>query len=445
MENQRTQVMRAGETEIGRRGFLTLAGLGGVSPLLAWSDAAQASADPREEPERPKAQAPVHGSTSQGDIYTRMFGLKSVINAEGPVTALGGTLLSEAVTNAMAAASREFVDLNQLYTAAGVRLAELTRSEAAIVTSGAFAAMTLAAAACVAGDDEKKIAALPHPTWPRREAIIQRAHSTPYEQAYRDAGMTLIYVDTEEEMRAAISDRTAMIAGLINTEKMKLPGIIPLKQLVAIGKSAGVPVYFDASFSVTHNSPPSSLWRYTQMGADLVGISGGKGLHGPQASGILAGRADLIASARRHVSPNPAGLGRGMKVDKEVVVGLMVAIEQFLKRDADALYRRDCERVDRMKAYVSDIPGVRLGHDDQFFGPGVVLMWDQADIRLSYSDFAKQMLASEKPISVIIASGPTAYFGPVNGPALYAGYLNDGEDVIVGKRAREILLAARRA
>jgi L-seryl-tRNA(Ser) seleniumtransferase len=306
--------------------------------------------------------------------------------------------------------------------------------------------MTLAAAACLAGNDPEKIAALPQPTWPRRETLMQRAHSTgAYEQAYRDAGMTLVYVDTEEQMRAAISDRTAMIAGLINTEKMQVPGIIPLKQLVAIGKGAGVPVYFDASFSVTHNSPPSSLWRYTQMGADLVGISGGKGLHGPQASGILAGRADLIASARRHMSPNPAGLARGMKVDKEVVVGLMVAIEQFLKRDADALYRRDRERVDRMKAYVSDIPGVRLGYDDQYFGPGVVLMWDQADIHLSYGDFAKQMLASEKPISVIIASGPTAYFGPVNGPALYAGYLNDGEDVIVGKRAREILLAARRA
>jgi L-seryl-tRNA(Ser) seleniumtransferase len=373
-----------------------------------------------------------------------MFGVRTIINAAGPVTSLGGTVLSKEVTDAMSAASRSYVDLNELYTAAGARLAELTRSQAAMVTCGASAAMTLAAAACLAGDDKDKVAALPQPTWLRRETIIQRAHSTAYEQAYRDAGMTLVYVDTEDQMRAAISDRTAMIAGLINTEKMDLPGIIPLKRLVSIGKSAGVPVYFDASFSVTHNSPPSSLWRYTQMGADLVGISGGKGLHGPQATGILAGRADLVAAARKMASPNVLALGRGMKVDKEGVVGLMAAIEQFLRRDAAALYRRDRERVDTMKKYVSDIPGVRLDHDDMYFGPGLVLTWEQTDIPLSYGDFVKQMHASKRPISVLVASGPTAYFGKVNGPALYPGYLNDGEDIIVAKRAREILLAAHR-
>jgi L-seryl-tRNA(Ser) seleniumtransferase len=256
--------------------------------------------------------------------------------------------------------------------------------------------------------------------------------------------MTLVYVDTEDQMRAAISERTAMIAGLINTEKMDLPGIIPLARLVSIGKEAAVPVYFDASFCVTHSSPPSNLWRYTQMGADLVGISGGKGLHGPQSSGILAGRADLIAAARKMGPPNAAALGRGMKVDKEEVVGLMVAIEQFLARDAEALQHRDLERFEMMRKHISDIPGLRLGHDELYFGPGLVLMWDQADIPLTYGDFVKQMRASARPIEMLIANGPSAYFGNIIGPALYPGYLNDGEDVIVAKRAREILLAARR-
>lgn len=420
---------------LGRRGFLRLAGLGGAAPLLAWPDSRASAA-----PVRPGRYA----GPAQGGVYERMFGIPTIINAAGPVTALGGTTLSEAVTDAMAAASRDYVDLNELYTAAGERLAQITKSQAAMVTSGAFAAMTLAAAACLAGDDPAKIAALPHPTWPRREVIVQRAHSTAYEQAYRDAGMTVVYVDAEDELRAAIGDRTAMIAGLINTEKMDVPGIIPLRQLVAIGKKAGVPVCFDASFSVTHSSPPSSLWRYTQLGADLVCISGGKGIHGPQASGILAGRADLIASARKQGSPNPAGLGRGMKVDKEVVVGLVAAVEQFLTRDAEALQRRDRDRLQTMRRIVSDIPGVRLDHDDVYFGPGLVLTWNQADLPLSYGDFVKQMHAGKRPISVLIASGPTAYFGKVNGPALYPGYLNDGEDVIVAKRAREILLAARR-
>ncbi|MBS0331990.1 MAG: hypothetical protein JSS35_04430 [Proteobacteria bacterium] len=425
---------------VGRRGFLRLAGLGGAAPLLAWPGGPQAS-PAQKPPPHPGARA---GSRPRDSVYERMFGVRTIINAAGPVTALGGTRLSREVTDAMAEAARSFVDLNELYAAAGARLAKILGSEAAMVTSGASAAMTLAAAACLSGGDRDKMAALPQPTWPRRETIIQRAHSTAYEQAYRDAGMTLVYVDTEEQMLAAISNRTAMIGGLINTEKMDLPGIIPLQRLVAIGKGAGVPVYFDASFSVTHNSPPSSLWRYTRMGADLVGISGGKGLHGPQATGILAGRADLVAAARKMASPNVPALGRGMKVDKEGVVGLMAAIEQFLKRDAGALYRRDRARVETMKAYVSDIPGVRLDYDDLYFGPGLVLVWDEKDLGLSYGDFVQRMHEGERPISVLVASGPTAYFGKVNGPALYAGYLNDGEDVIVAKRAREILLAARR-
>ncbi|MFT3723319.1 MAG: aminotransferase class V-fold PLP-dependent enzyme [Hyphomonadaceae bacterium] len=368
-----------------------------------------------------------------------------MINAMGPATTLGGTLLSKEVTDAMANAAQHFVDLNALYDTAGARLAEITRTEAAMVTSGAFAAMTLAAAACLAGNDAARIAALPHPDWERREVIVQRAHSTAYEQAYRNAGMTLVYVDTEAEMLAAIGPRTAMIAGLINTEKMSLPGIIPLERLVSIGKRAGVPVYFDASFCVTHNSPPSNIWRYTQMGVDLVGISGGKGLHGPQSTGILAGRADLIASARKQASPTPSALGRGMKVDKEEVIGLLVAVEQFLQRDATALYRRDIERVGRMKKVLTEVPGLRLEFDDAYFGPGIILMWDHTEIPLTYAEFSGQMQASETPITLFVYKGPTPYF--VNnheGPVLYAGYLNDGEDMIVANRAREILLAARK-
>ncbi|MBS0363541.1 MAG: aminotransferase class V-fold PLP-dependent enzyme [Proteobacteria bacterium] len=442
MQRTNNQLTLGDDAGVGRRGFLKFASLGGAAPLLAWSGSPQASPPP-------KPAAVGHGAGARGgsddDVYGRMFGVRTIINAAGPVTALGGTLLSKEVTDAMAAASRNFVDLNELYLSAGARLAKILKSEAAMVTSGASAAMTLAAAACLTGGDRDRMAALPQPTWARREALIQRAHSTAYEQAYRDAGMTLVHVDTEEQMRAAISERTAMIGGLINTEKMDLPGIIPLQRLVAIGKAAGVPVYFDASFSVTHNSPPASLWRYTQMGADLVGISGGKGLHGPQATGILAGRADLVAAARNMASPNVPALGRGMKVDKEGVVGLMTAIDQFLTRDAAALYRRDRARVATMKAYVNDIPGVRLDNEDLYFGPGLVLSWDQKDVPLSYGDFVQRMHESARPISVLIASGPTAYFGKVNGPALYAGYLADGEDIIVAKRAREILLTARRA
>jgi L-seryl-tRNA(Ser) seleniumtransferase len=451
-ENRRVRTMphterRAGRAEgngLGRRELLKMAGLSGAAPLLAWPERLHASLPSCSPAIDPGASTASQGGHAPVGIYERMLGVRPLINAAGAVTAFGGTLLSREVTDAMAAASRSFVDLNELYTAAGARLAEVTGAEAAMVTSGAFAAMTLAAAACLARDDEQKIAALPQPAWPRREVLLQRAHSTPYDRAYRNGGATLVYVDTEEEMVAAIGDRTAMIAGLMNTVKMAQSGIISLERLVAVGRHAGVPVYLDASFSVTHLSDPPSLSRYNRMGFDLVGISGGKGLHGPQSTGILAGRADLIAAARKQASPTPSALGRGMKVDKEEVVGLLVAVEQFLRRDSRALYRRDRARVDAMRNRLRDIPGLRIGYEEAFFGPGLVLMWDETEIPLAYPAFVERMREGERPIAIHIASGPSAYFvADVNGPALFAGYLDDGEEIIVAERAREILVAAR--
>jgi seryl-tRNA(Sec) selenium transferase len=410
-----------------RRELLRLMGFCAALPLTVQAGAASNKQD-------------VH---SRASIYDRMLGVRTIINAAGPVTALGGTVLSEEVTAAMAEAARSYVDLKELYSAAGRRLAEITRAPAAMVTAGACASMSLGAMACLAGDDQEKLAALPHPTWPRCEALLQRAHSTAYDRAYRNAGMTLVYVDTEDQLLAAISERTAMIAGLTMVEKMKDSGIISPERLVAIGKRARVPVYVDASFSLNQTPDVSVLWRYTQMGADLVGISGGKGMHAPQSSGILAGRADLIAIARAQASPNPAGFGRGMKVDKEEVIGLLVALEQFLARDHQALYRRDRKRVETMRTYLRDIPGLRLGYEEAFFGPGLVLMWDERQIPLTHDEFLKQMLASERPIAVLVAKGPSTYFiADVDGPALFVGALNDGEEALVARRAREILLGA---
>jgi L-seryl-tRNA(Ser) seleniumtransferase len=168
-------------------------------------------------------------------------------------------------------------------------------------------------------------------------------------------------------------------------------------------------------------------------------------MHAPQSTGILAGRADLVAVARAQASPNAAGFGRGMKVDKEEVIGLLVAMEQFLARDHQALYRRDRNRVETMRAYLRDIPGLRLGYEEAFFGPGLVLMWEEAQIPLTYDAFSKQMLASERPIALLVAKGPSTYFvADVDGPALFVGALNDGEETVVAKRAREILLSAHR-
>ena len=163
-------------TRLDRRALLRLLGLCAALPVTVEAVAAS----PKED---------VH---SHASIYDRMLGVRTIINAAGPVTALGGTVLSKEVTAAMAEAARSYVDLKELYSAAGTRLAEITKAPAAMVTAGACASMSLAAMACLAGDDQEKLAALPHPTWPRRETLLQRAHSTAYDRAYRNAGMTLV-------------------------------------------------------------------------------------------------------------------------------------------------------------------------------------------------------------------------------------------------------------
>jgi L-seryl-tRNA(Ser) seleniumtransferase len=413
----------AGPGETDRREFLKLLGLGGTLPLL--EPGLLHAAPPR---------APGEDAQEPRSIYERLLGVRPVINAAGPLTSVGGSVMPREVVDALAEASRHFVDLDQLNAAAGARLAAITGAEAAMVTSGAFGGMVLAAAACLAGSDTERMAALPHPTWPRRELVIQRAQQFVYDHAYTNAGMTIVAVDTAEEMLAAIGERTAMIAGIANVEKWNRPGVILPERLIEIGRRTGVPVFLDAAGEVP---PVSNLQRYTRMGADLVTFSGGKGLRGPGSTGILAGRTDLIASARAQTSPH-SGIGRGMKVDKEEIVGLLVAVERFLRLDHDAELRRQRARAGVIRDRLAGVAGLRLGADDSM-GPGVVLAWDEDDIPISYREFGQRMREGEPPIAVWTFR-LLAYSGE---PTLFTASLEDGQETVVGERAREVLLAAK--
>jgi L-seryl-tRNA(Ser) seleniumtransferase len=324
----------------------------------------------------------------EDNIYTRLLGVRPHLPAHPNITRLSGNRVSREVLDAMEEASQHFVDMAELIEAAGRRVAEVTGAEAGIVTAGAASAQLLGAAACLTGTDPKKIEAIPQVTWAKRECVIQKQHRSPYDHAYRAAGMSIVEVETREQMLNAISERTAMIAGIAGVEKQREggppipkhrahqwgPEVLRPKDLAEIGRRAGVPVFIDAAPDVP---PAGNLTRFIAEGVDLVGISGGKGLYGPQSTGILAGRRDLIEAARLHNSPND-GIGRGMKVGKEEIVGFIVALNQFVARDHAAVtagWNRKAQWVaDQLKGIRGLTAQYALNTADQ----GVVdLSWDE--------------------------------------------------------------------
>ena len=279
------------------------------------------------------ASAKAAKATYDANIYTRMFGVRPVIGAFEPLSRYGNSMMAPEVMEAMREAQEFFVDVEELNRAAGARIAAIMKADAAMVTSCSYGAMMLGAAAILTGTDREKIEALPHVTWPKRECLMQKAHRVAYDRAFRAAGMTIVEVETRDALVNAISDRTAMIGVVARVERDPQPEVMQARELIELGKKAGVPVLVDAAGELP---PLSRLTRYTEMGADLVNFSGGKNICGPSSTGILAGRKDLIEAALLHASPN-ANIGRGQKVNREEIVGLVVALEQYVKFDHDAM------------------------------------------------------------------------------------------------------------
>src|SRR5215211_2621948 len=286
-------------------------------------------------------------------VYDEL-GVRTVINASGTLTRLGGSRMAPEVLAAMAEAAASFVHIDQLQARAGAVIAEITGAEAGYVTTGAAAGLALGLAACVAGLDVGKMDRLPDTTGMNNEVVVQRGHRNAYDHAIRSAGVRFVEVGYLGypgaggtfgwQLDEAITERTVAVACPI----LDTPGTLSLPEVAEIAHRKGVPVIVDAAAELP---PRSNLRRFIAEGADLVTFSGGKAIGGPQASGILAGRADLIRSvALQHqdmdvhprtwqyrsliaggLLPGPPhhGIGRPMKVGKEAIVGLMVALRQF--------------------------------------------------------------------------------------------------------------------
>jgi uncharacterized pyridoxal phosphate-dependent enzyme len=367
------------------------------------------------------------------------LGVRRRINAATTLTALGGSLMPPEVLDAMRSAAGSFVDMHELHLAAGRRLAAATRNEAAHVTSGCAAALTLATLACRTSGDPRVIAQLPDAEDVPDEVVMHAAHRIPYDPALRLAGARIRQVGDvlqtfEWELEAAIGARTAAVLYVAGGHLPQTA--LPLSSVVRIAHERGVPVIVDAAAQLP---PVSNLWHFTaEVGADLALFSGGKALHGPQASGLLVGRADLVEAARQNGSPFQR-LARAMKAGKEEIAGLVAAVERYLRLDHDALAGRWEQTVASWLAELAELPGVVVRREPcNEAGQPVPRVHVAVDALAAKADAATVVadLAAGDPAVAVL---PDAPLGAARGFWLSPDLLQPGEAELVAAAVRRLL------
>jgi L-seryl-tRNA(Ser) seleniumtransferase len=331
-------------------------------------------------------------------IYDHI-GVRTIINAAGATTAVGGSLMPQEVIDAMISASRSFVVIDELNRAVGKKIAEVTGAEDGYVTAGSAAAMLVAVAGCIAGTDPVKIRKLPNSEGLANEVIIHRMHRIGYDQMFRAAGGKLVEIGmprkTEAwELEDAINEKTACVVWIDSPATG--PGPLDFAELVEIAHRRGVPVVVDAASTLP---PRRHITRWLEQGADLAIYSGGKGIRGPQDSGVLAGRADLIAAARANGAPN-TGVGRAAKVSKEAMAGLYVALDRFASYDHDAEHAERSVMAQMIAQALDglDSAAVVLDTDFEHYPMPVVKLYPANGATWSATSLGEQLASGEPSI-----------------------------------------------
>ena len=371
-----------------------------------------------------RVDAKLTGFGSSGNVYEEL-GVTTVINAQGTMTVLGGSLMRPEVEAAMALASQHFCSIPELEVAAGKRIAEMLKLPAdytGLVTSGAAAAMQSGLAGILTGDNEQFIQQLPDLTGMKSEVIIQKTHRNGFDHQLRSTGVRLIEIETRDDLRKVVNPQTAMMhfSNFANAA-----GQIKVDEWVKLSKEYKIPCFNDAA---ADTPPVSHLWDYANMGYDLIAFSGGKAIRGPQCAGLLIGRKDLVACALLNNSPHENTLGRSQKVGKEEIIGMIKALESYLKEDHDALTKEWWRRLDSISAEITKVPGVSTSFsvpDIANHVPHLEIHWDPRNISMEPVDAVKE-LRRGKP-SVVLASTES-------GLIMNSFMLQPGEEKILGER-----------
>jgi uncharacterized pyridoxal phosphate-dependent enzyme len=407
-----------------RRSFM--ANLGALGGALLSPRKLFAGSGPGRAPE-----GKITGFGETGNVYDEL-GVTTVINGQGTMTMLGGSLPHPEIDAVMALGAKHFCSIPELEVAAGKRIAEMLKlpeGYTALVTSGAAAAMQSGLAGILTGDNEQFIQQLPDLTGMKSEVIIQKSHRNGFDHQLRNTGVKLIEIETREELRKAVNPKTAMMhfSNFANAA-----GQIKVDEWVKLAKEYKIPAFNDAA---ADTPPVSHLWDYANMGYDLISFSGGKAIRGPQCAGLLIGRKDLVGYALLNNSPYEDTIGRSQKVGKEEIVGMVKALELYLKEDHEALNKEWWRRLDSISAEVTRLPGVSTSFsvpDIANHVPHMEIHWDPRHISLSAQE-ALKLLRSGKPAIVLAKSE--------NGLGMNSFQLQPGEEKIIAERLVQLFRA----
>ena len=363
-------------------------------------------------------------------IY-QAIGVRPLINARGTVTVVGASQMMPEVQQAMDDAVREYVQIDELMDAVGERLGKLTGAEFAYVSCGASAAITAGTAGCVTGGDPDKLWMIPDLTGMKDEVIIPAYSRTAYDAAAKAVGVKMIEVSTLEDLKLAIGPQTAMILVLAGSGSENGP--LSLKVISSVAKPLGVPILVDAAAEGLEVPNP-----HLSQGADLVAYSGGKYLRGPQCAGLLIGRKDLIIASRINAGPHH-GFGRGFKVGREEIMGMLAAVEMWFKRDHAGEWKTWVSWANHIMKRLSTIPGVITELVEPKArsnrAPSLTVKWDQSVIPLTGEDMEKLLWDGSPRISVS-GAGSFLPFPPNLQPNISVATtsLQAGDEKIIAER-----------
>jgi L-seryl-tRNA(Ser) seleniumtransferase len=362
--------------------------------------------------------------------YFKELGVRTFINAAGTYTSMTGCLMPEEVTDAIKYATGDYVNLDDLQDKVGERIAELLQCEYATVTAGCFSAITLGTAGVLSGMDNDKVVQIPDLTGMKSEVIMQKSHEIGYAHAIRNTGAKLVLVETREELDEAINENTAML-WFLNYANPN--GEIKYEEWVQVGKEHGIPTFIDCAADVP---PAENLWKFTKMGFDLVGFSGGKGLRGPQSAGLLLGRRDLIEAARLHAPPRGNTVGRGMKVNKEEILGMLVALELYLNKDHQkewALWESQIQMISDAAASVEGVSTEIHVPEIANHVPSLNITWDDKKVRITGEEARAKLREGHPSIQVM---------GGKESLSVTTWMMQPGQERVVAHRIKEVLQEA---
>lgn len=363
--------------------------------------------------------------------FFKELGLRTFINAAGTYTSMTGSLMPKEVTEAISYGASEYVNLDELQDKVGERIAELLNCEYATVSSGAFGAMSIGMAGIICGMDSQKVKQLPNTDGLKNEVILQESHTIGYAQALTNVGAKLVKVKTANQLEKSITKKTAMLWFLnANTDQ----GEIKWEEFIALGKKHNIPTFIDCAADVP---PVENLFRFTKMGFDLVAFSGGKGLRGPQSSGLLLGKRKYIEAARLHTPPRGETIGRGMKVNKEEVLGMLAALEIYLNKDHKKEWKMWESQIQLISDAATSVDGVKSEiHVPKYANhvPSLRIKWNQKLVKITTNEMRKQLREGHPSIQTV---GNDSILG------ITTWMMVPGQERIVAKRIKEILINAK--